>query len=252
MLSTTPDPDSIDMAAAEAARFRLAIAAESLTRWYPPSQALEQIRQLGVVDVQLCSSLFPSVLDFTEREAVDLARSMRDLGLRGESISTFPYKVDAVRYVDFLRRLIDVAPVLGIRVINTYLLPFLYTSSDPQWVIANFARAMMPLLDRASHAGLVFTVEPEYYEITRDVTGLRQLLATVNHRCLKLTYDPCNLYQGNEEAFPYAYEELREHIAHVHLKNGSVFVIRPMKKPSPLPRRVRIASCAGGPWKTVR
>lgn len=206
--------------------FRLAVAAESLTRWQTPAQALQQIRALGCADVQLCSSLFPSGLDFSVREAWELRRQLDALGLRAESMSTFPLDLGAERYLAFLQRVVQAAPALGLRVMNIYLLPFLGVNKSDQVVIDDFARALQPLLREAAHCGLCFSLEPEYFDCSRDVAGLRRILAAVDHPQFRITYDACNLYQGCEEAFPYAYEELRRQIGHVHLKNGSIFVER--------------------------
>jgi sugar phosphate isomerase/epimerase len=203
--------------------FRLAIAAESLTPWKTPAQALATIRELGCSDVQLCSTLFPGRLELTVREAWDLRRRLDALGLRGESMSTFPYRVSSESYVAFLRRVARAAPALGLRVMNIYLLPFLAAGKSDDEVLSDFARAMEDLLREAAASGLVFSLEPEYFDVSRNVAGLRRILAAIDHPQFKITFDACNLYQGAEEAFPFAYEELREHVAHVHLKNGSVF-----------------------------
>lgn len=203
-------------------RFRLAIAAESLTPWKTPAQALALIRELGCSDVQLCSTLFPGRLELTLRDAWDLRRQLDALGLRGESMSTFPYRVDRESYIAFLTRVARAAPALGLRVMNVYLLPFLAPGKSDDDVLTDFARAMQEVLREAA-SGLVFSLEPEYFDLSRNVAGLRRILAAVDHPQFKITFDGCNLYQGGEEAFPFAYEELREHFAHVHLKNGSVF-----------------------------
>ena len=39
----------------------------------------------------------------------------------------------------------------------------------------------------------------------------------------KTNFDATNYYHASCEAFPYAYELLREHIAYVHIKNGRLY-----------------------------
>lgn len=202
---------------------RLAIAAESLTRWRSPRETLETIRALGCKDVQLCASLFPDPLTPSLPEAWELRRRLDGLGLRGDTLSLFPYRVPPALYADFLLRVARIAPVLGLRVMNVYLLPFLAADADEAATIDAFARALRAPLEAAAGSDLVFALEPEYFDASRNVRGLRRILQAVDHPRFAITFDPCNLYQGGEEAFPYAYEELRERIVHVHLKNGGVF-----------------------------
>lgn len=203
---------------------RIAVAAEALTRWKSPRETLEIIRALGCGEVQLCASLFPSTIGLSVPEAWELRRQLDALGLRGDTMSTFPYRVSPERYVDFLSRVIRVAPVLDLRVMNVYLMPFLRPGKDDATAIADFAGALRGLLDDAGECNLRMSLEPEYFDPSRDVAGLRRILDAVGHHPqFAITYDPCNLYQGGEEAFPYAYDELRARIVHVHLKNGGVF-----------------------------
>lgn len=205
-------------------RFRIAVAAESLTPWYGSSQTLQRIARLGCSDVQLCASLFPGRIDFSVREAWDLRRQLDALGLRAESMSTFPLNLGAAQYVQFLRRVVRAAPALDLRVMNVYLFPFLAAGESDELALRHFSRELSSLADEAVSCGLTFCLEPEYFDLTRSVEGVRRVVAAVAHPRFRVTFDACNFYQGGEEAFPFAYEELRELIAHVHLKNGSVFV----------------------------
>jgi sugar phosphate isomerase/epimerase len=104
---------------------------------------------------------------------------------------------------------------------NTYIWPFIGRADDE--TIGNYVRALKGVLKIAADSGLIITIEPEAHDVSRDVAGLKKILAAVDHSAFKINYDPCNIYQGMEEAFPYAYFELREHIAYVHLKNGCIF-----------------------------
>jgi sugar phosphate isomerase/epimerase len=206
------------------ARFRIAVAAESLTRWFDPAQSLQYIAQLGCSDVQLCASLFPSRIAFTVREAWDLRRRLDAFGLRAESMSTFPLHIDAAQYVQFLHRVVRAAPALDLRVMNVYLFPFLAGAQSEDAAILHFARELSALAQEATACGLTFCLEPESFDVTRGVEGVRRVVEAVAHPRFRVTFDACNLYQGGEEAFPFAYEELRALIGHVHLKNGSVFI----------------------------
>lgn len=204
--------------------YTLAIAAESLTPWLGTDEVLDTVAALGVTRLQLDAALFPSRLCFTEAEAVSLRAALDARGLYGASLSTFPINVSPERYGVFLRRAAQYAPLLGLRVINTYLYSFAGAGAAPQQAVAAYARAIDPVLRRGADHGFVLTLEPESFDISGTVEGLLSIVRAVDHPNFRLTFDPCNLYQANEEAFPYAYEALRPHIGHVHLKNGSMFL----------------------------
>ena len=56
-------------------------------------------------------------------------------------------------------------------------------------------------------------------EITTTVQGILKLLDEVGSTSFKLHFDPGNLQSVGEEAYPYAYELLKEHIRLIHLKD---------------------------------
>jgi len=203
------------------ATFSLAPAAECITPWAPGEAALDYVASLGCDCLQLDFTQFPSGIDFTGEEARDLAEALRRRGLRGRTLSAWPEGLTPTAYADFLKRIAQVAPTLGLEVMNTYIWPFL--GADDEASIAHYARALAPALDIAADNGLTITIEPEAHDLSRSVAGLQRILAGVAHPALKINYDPCNLYHGIEEGFPYAYFELRDSIAYVHLKNGGVF-----------------------------
>jgi len=200
---------------------KIAPAAECITPWAPGDKALDYVKSLGCVYVQLDFTQFKSGMNFTVDEARSLADALGQRGLRGETMSAWPGDVIAEVYVDFLERIARAAPTLGLKVMNTYLLPFV--RPDEGETIKAYKRGLADTLAIAADNGLTITVEPEAHDVSRNVAGLKRILVEVDHPALKINYDPCNLYHGGEEGFPYAYFELREQIAYIHLKNGSVF-----------------------------
>jgi len=204
------------------AEFHIALAAECITPWAPGDEALAFVKSMGCTHIQLDFTQFPSGHDFTAAEAADLAEALDRFGLAGETLSCWPQGLTSARYADFLARVAEAAPILGLKVINSYIWPFAGASDDE--TLANYASALKRALDVARDNGAVITVEPEAHDLSRDVEGIRRILAAVDHPALKVNYDPCNFYHGGEEGFPYAYHQLRDEIAYVHLKNGSLFI----------------------------
>ena len=60
---------------------------------------------------------------------------------------------------------------------------------------------------------------PEQNEATADAKTCLEFLESINSNNFKLNFDPANFYVAGEEAYPYAYEKLKEHIRTIHLKD---------------------------------
>ena len=52
---------------------------------------------------------------------------------------------------------------------------------------------------------------------------MKALVAAMDSKYFKTNFDAANYYQAGYEGFPYAYEVLKDVIAHVHLKNGCIY-----------------------------
>lgn len=56
-------------------------------------------------------------------------------------------------------------------------------------------------------------------EITATAEGVRKLIEGVDSPAFKFHFDPGNMHSAGEEAYPYGYEHLKEHIRLVHAKD---------------------------------
>ena len=56
-------------------------------------------------------------------------------------------------------------------------------------------------------------------EITATADGVGRLIEAMDSRAFKFHFDPGNMYAAGDEAYPYAYEQLKGHIAFVHGKD---------------------------------
>lgn len=114
-------------------------------------------------------------------------------------------------YTAALMGAVDAAVALGAGVVNTYCVGIPLTV---------WGKAARPAADYAAEKGVVITLENEAH----DESGLPVNVAAVLDRFggpgLGTEYDPCNYYHAGIEAFPYAYDLIRQHIRYVHLKGG--------------------------------
>lgn len=103
-----------------------------------------------------------------------------------------------------------------------------YDWGDEWTTVKSAAAELMPLVDEAQSRGVTLLLENNLDQRQEDPKGLNPsrrpevvlaLLEAVGSDRLKLCYDPANFYMAGAEAFPYAYELLKPHIAHVHVKD---------------------------------
>lgn len=98
---------------------------------------------------------------------------------------------------------------------------------DGKAAMQRYKRNIRPVLEAAERAGIVVLIETEYNRIETDVTrtaeGCLELVEFIDSPYFKINFDPCNLHIAGEEAFPYAYELLRDLSPHMHLKDAVKF-----------------------------
>lgn len=87
-----------------------------------------------------------------------------------------------------------------------------------------FKKVIAPCLAEAEKSNITLALETEFdptgKDLTRSADGTLQILEAVNSPRLKLNFDMGNTYIAGEEAYPYAYQKLKEHIGYIHLKDA--------------------------------
>ncbi len=116
---------------------------------------------------------------------------------------------------------IECASELGIPYVFTYFGG--NENHDYRKGIELFQNRIDPCLQTAVKQGVVILIEnhfsPEPNEATATARTCLEFLEAMNSDHFKLNFDPANFYIAGEEAYPYAYELLKEHIRTIHLKD---------------------------------
>lgn len=98
---------------------------------------------------------------------------------------------------------------------------------DPKASMQRYKRNMVPVLEAAEKHNVTVLIETEYNQVSTDVTrtadGTLDLIELVASPRFQVNFDPCNLFIASEEAYPYAYETLKPHIRHIHLKDATKY-----------------------------
>ena len=127
---------------------------------------------------------------------------------------------DPKDYLSALKKAVDVAVALHCRLVNSYCYHFALGRGAP---IAPLIRVLRPAADYAAERGVTLVLENEAHDASGTVGGMLRILEAIDSPAMKTNYDPTNYYQASEEGYPYAYNCLQEHIAHVHLKGGCLY-----------------------------
>ena len=138
--------------------------------------------------------------------------------------------VDAPAYrahITTLQRCIDVAQALGTNLVRIFSFRKEMVLFGAEPIISE--GAWTTLLNRleeplriADTAGVTLVIETA---ISGNVTSAhlaRKLIDELDAPHLKVLWDPCSSLYCTEIPYPDGYEAIREHIAHVHLKDGVV------------------------------
>ena len=87
-----------------------------------------------------------------------------------------------------------------------------------------FSAQIAPCLNLAKKHKVTLLLETEFDPAGKDPTRRAdkciEIIEKLNSDFLKINFDPGNTYIAGEEAYPYAYEILKKHIAYIHLKDA--------------------------------
>lgn len=190
--------------------------------WLSPEEVLEKARSYGLRWVDIISPR-PEELPRWQR-AMD-ATGVRVAAVGSLSKMNATAQPDVAEIQQMLLNDIAAAKALGCPYSITYFGGNL--AYDGKAAMQRYKRNIRPVLEGAERAGVTILIETEYNRITTDVTrtaeGCLELVEYVDSPFFKVNFDPCNLHIAGEEAFPYAYELLRDHSPHMHLKDAVKF-----------------------------
>jgi sugar phosphate isomerase/epimerase len=128
---------------------------------------------------------------------------------------------DEELYSQELARAVDVAAYLGAKIVNHYLY---YLCMDDKADIERLKRIYAPAIERAEQQDVILALEVEAHDSTKDPVEMLRIVRSMGSKCFKTNYDAVNYFQASYEGYPYAYEVLKEEIAHVHIKDGCKYV----------------------------
>ena len=215
--------------------FKLGTITDGISRDF--EYALDTMVETGLEYVELQYLWEKQVGDLTDADIERVKALIEERNLKVSCIShhnltALPVDaaVDAPAYqahIATLQRCIDVAKALGTNLVRIFSFRKEMVLFGAEPIISE--GAWTTLLNRleeplriADAAGITLVMETA---ISGNVTSAhlaRKLIDELDAPHLKVLWDPCSSLYCTEIPYPDGYEVIREHIAHVHLKDGVV------------------------------
>ena len=215
--------------------FKLGTITDGISRDF--EYALDTMVETGLEYVELQYLWEKQVGDLTDADIERVKGLIEERNLKvscisHHNLSALPVDtaVDAPAYrghIATLQRCIDVAQALGTNLVRIFSFRKEMVLFGAEPVISE--GAWTTLLNRleeplriADAAGVTLVIETA---ISGNVTSAhlaRKLIDELDAPHLKVLWDPCSSLYCTEIPYPNGYEIIREHIAHVHLKDGVV------------------------------
>lgn len=126
---------------------------------------------------------------------------------------------DFEKHLELFGHILDVAELLESKYIRMFSF-FIPEGEDPYRYRDEVMRRWQAFIQKAKGRNIILLHENE-----KDIYGdtarrCLDLIETLDCDFLKLTFDPANFVQCEEEVFPYAYNMLKPHIEYLHIKDA--------------------------------
>ena len=215
--------------------FKLGTITDGISRDF--EYALDTMVETGLEYVELQYLWEKQVGDLTDADiervrGLIAARNLKVSCISHHNLSALPVDTAVVapayrEHITTLQRCIDVAQAVGTNLVRIFSFRKEMVLFGAEPVISEGAwTTLMNRLEEplqiADAAGITLVMETA---ISGNVTSAflaRKLIDALDVPHLKVLWDPCSSLYCTEVPYPDGYEVIREHIAHVHLKDGVV------------------------------
>ena len=215
--------------------FKLGVITDGISRDF--EYALDTMVETGLEYVELQYLWEKQVGDLTDADIQRVkglidTRNLKVSCISHHNLSALPVDTAVVvpayrEHITTLQRCIDVAQALGTNLVRIFSFRKEMVLFGAEPVISEGAwKTLMNRLEEplqiADDAGITLVMETA---ISGNVTSAflaRKLIDELDVPHLKVLWDPCSSLYCTEVPYPDGYEIIREHIAHIHLKDGVV------------------------------
>ena len=215
--------------------FKLGVITDGISRDF--EYALDTMVETGLEYVELQYLWGKQVGNLTDADVgrvkglID-ARNLKVSCISHHNLSALPVDTAVVApayrdHITTLQRCIDIAGALGTNLVRIFSFrkEMVLFGAEPivsQGTWATLLDRLEEPLRMADDAGITLVVETAISGNVTSALLARKLIDELDVPHLKVLWDPCSSLYCTEVPYPEGYEVIREHIAHVHLKDGVV------------------------------
>ena len=215
--------------------FKLGTITDGISRDF--EYALDTMVETGLEYVELQYLWEKQVGDLTDADiervrGLIAARNLKVSCISHHNLSALPVDTAVVapayrEHITTLQRCINVAQALGTNLVRIFSFrkEMVLFGAEPVISEGAWATLMNRLeepLQIADAAGITLVMETAISGNVTSALLARKLIDALDVPHLKVLWDPCSSLYCTEVPYPDGYEAIREHIAHVHLKDGVV------------------------------
>ena len=215
--------------------FKLGTITDGISRDF--EYALDTMVETGLEYVELQYLWEKQVGDLTDTDIERVkglieARNLKVSCISHHNLSALPVDTAVVApayraHITTLQRCINVAQALGTTLVRIFSFRKEMVLFGAEPIISEGAWAMLmnrleEPLQIADAAGITLVMETAISGNVTSALLARKLIDELDVPHLKVLWDPCSSLYCTEVPYPDGYEAIREHIAHVHLKDGVV------------------------------
>lgn len=215
--------------------FKLGVITDGISRDF--EYALDVMVETGLEYVELQYLWEKQVGDLTDADVARVkglidARNLKVSCISHHNLSVLPVDTAVVapayrEHITTLQRCIDVAKALGTNLVRIFSFRKEMVLFGAEPIVSE--GTWSTLLDRleeplriADDADITLVIETAISGNVTSALLARKLIDELDVPHLKVLWDPCSSLYCTEVPYPDGYEVIREHIAHVHLKDGVV------------------------------
>ena len=215
--------------------FKLGVITDGISRDF--EYALDTMVETGLEYVELQYLWEKQVGDLTDADVGRVkglieARDLKVSCISHHNLSALPVDTAVVapayrEHITTLQRCIDIAKALGTNLVRIFSFRKEMVLFGAEPIVSE--GTWKTLLDRleeplriADDADITLVIETAISGNVTSALLARKLIDELDVPHLKVLWDPCSSLYCTEVPYPDGYEAIREHIAHVHLKDGVV------------------------------